>query len=369
MKPHEYFIANVAYPVSMTLAMLPIAVCVLALGRSTAPALRSSSLELKPAASHKPSLWDRVLSYASRDFAAFQLLPARGFAAVALCAATQNLLVSLPAPYLGGALQVVLGTVSVPATMAVSIAWLRVRYSWTHVAGGALVVAGIVLSVWRDLSAGPSTVAPDASHYQWLWVVTFLAGYAIPVGVVEERWLKHSGLGVVVFRGCYAPLEVASAVVLLPTLFLPLPGRRDDTSLSSASDFVAWMRSGWLCFWGHASADSLGDCAGTAPLFAAFVVVNIVWVLAGLAIAQHVSGAALALVTAVSIPVTTITFQWAALAGPAVQHSLSWWTVASMGVAACGFMLYRWREERHEPTAGSTEERVALLPNPPGDSA
>jgi hypothetical protein len=97
-----------------------------------------------------------------------------------------------PASHLSGSLQTVLGTASVPATMSLSRCFVRVRYTWRHVCGAGLVVAGMAIV------AVPSLEAPRAGHL--LWMAVFLLSAFEPTPVLEEMWLKGHAVDILEFR-------------------------------------------------------------------------------------------------------------------------------------------------------------------------
>ena len=209
------------------------------------------------------------------------------------------------------------------------------------------------------------TGAASSSGLQALWVCLFVAGTVVPVAVVEERWLKGSGLGVVPFRGILAPWEVLVGLVLVPTLLVRLPGRSSAAASGGAgagiqlADLPQWLYHGLECFVGGPSSAPQGDCSGLPALWVLFCAINVVWVLSALVITQRVSAAALSLATAVSLPTTTCLFQLRAVAGSATQDGLTWWTIAALVVTTAGFAMYRWTPEIDGDAGASQVPRQA----------
>lgn len=393
--PHEIVLSNVAYPVFMTVLLLPIVATIVMFGRKRDTHALSPAVDGRAVAEQSPTTESEgesghvgvtcinssttqmaalvpepvlaapvhnlpgtackgaskqrtgIAGFLDAQRQALADTPFRAFAAVAFTAQLQNLLVSLPAAEVPGSLQVLLSTMSVPVTMLVSYLWFNARYQLTHFLGAFVVVCGILVAVWRDLSAA-TPGGKSAGMDQVLWILVFLAGVCVPVGVVTERYIKDTGLNVVVFRACYSPFEILMSCVLLPVMFVPLPGQ---PARVAPSEFVTYLHEGFRCFGGFETDTLPGTCSGMATLFAVDLCVNLSWLALGLAIMRYASAAVQALALAAAIPVSTFAFDNSWIAGIAVQHNLSWWTVTSMVIVMGGFLVYR----RHAETyAGHT---------------
>jgi len=138
------------------------------------------------------------------------------------------------------------------------------------------------------------------------------------------------------YRANMAVFEVLLGIILLPAIFLPIPGQ-PDVQPSELGDF---LRDAARCFAGLGVSPDGGSCSGTWQVWLLWVAVGLVSIMAELALMKYGSAVLSSILSAVNVPVTVAYFQWEALAGPVVQHGLHWNTWAAVAVATAGALLY-----------------------------
>ena len=196
--------------------------------------------------------------------AADRQVPVKSFALMAILY-NAELYVGLPASAnLSGPVQTVLSGFRVPITMATSAIIVRARYRlWPHgVAALLVVVAAVIVAAPSLNKAGLKTSAP-------LFMLIKLVQMAVPTFVVEERIVKAHAINAVYFRFMVGVWQIVMALVLVPVVFVDLPGRK----AVAPSEFFPMLRSGVACFFGSGvapAADAGVTCDGMWQLWTVF---------------------------------------------------------------------------------------------------
>ena len=304
MAGYDTFVAQVAFPLAMNALLWPV-VWVL--------------------------LWRGKIDSTQRSFPTYKYL------VVALLSAGNNLLNAIPSPHLAGSLQTVLNTLAVPSNMLWSRVLLRSRFAAMHYVAAGIIVAGVVVAVV------PSFKVPTTGAV--VWVVVFALQFALPRGVVEERYVKEAALNVWYFRAKYALAEVVFGWLLLPTIWIPRP-HGSSTAAVAPADTGRFLHDAAACLLAlHGAPDS---CATAPQLFGLFMASTTAMNLLSLAVVKYASQATASVVGALNIVLQAALFHWAWLAGPAAEHGFSPWLGVALALVVCGVVLFRVQEE-HSP--------------------
>lgn len=193
---------------------------------------------------------------------------------------------------------------------------------------------GVVISFWPHFS--------EPQNVEIFWLLVFAAA-SIPFGVastLKEKWMKHYDITLLHFLAWDAFFEGVFGLLLLPIVFISLPGRIPV----APSEFPLWVHDGFSCFFGKNVFGSY-NCYYTWTIWLSFIFCNIAAGVLSLYLTKHVSAATAATVSATVIPVQTFLFLWPFLAGESSAEQLSWFTLVSLVVVVLGVVVYRARKE------------------------
>lgn len=157
--------------------------------------------------------------------------------------------------------------------------------------------------------------------------------------------------------------EVFLGMLLIPTLFLHLPGR----TTVRPDELGSHLSESFSCFCGIPPAASnatslavatafntenaLPTCQDTHAPWQIWLMYTVMWfpaILSDLALLKYGSAVLVSVVSAVSVPVTVAFYQWEWLAGPAVQEGFTWNVGAAMIASAAGVAIYSSVGERQK---------------------
>lgn len=300
----------------------------------------------------------------------------RAFLVLAALDGLTNAVQFLPMVYLGGPLLVVLGQFHLVALLLMSALYLGRRYRFTHYVAVPLLILAVCVALMpavldtlappappcpggaaaANATAGANATAPAAppAPARWLlplWVAIFLAS-SVPHAfshVFQERTLKEHDVAPLDMLAGVALLQIAFSVPFIFALFVPLPA--PAVTFRSLADLLEFLADTARCVAGAPmsarGAASGVQCAGAWPVFAAFLVVNLFFNLAQLALTKHTSANMSAVAGVLRLAVGPLLFAWPWLADVAYRVATPH-EVLGLLLAVIAIAIFRYRPERHD---------------------
>ena len=159
----------------------------------------------------------------------------------------------------------------------------------------------------------------------------------------EEKWLKSYKMNLFYFRANMALFELILGALLVPVVFLPVPGQPPGVT---PSKLPAFLDAGLQCFLGVGDAPDGEACDGVWLVWLAWIAVGGVNIYCSFALVKYGSAVLSVILAAVGNTVGVFFYQWPALAGPVVQHGLAWNVWVAVFVSCFGGILYATGTER-----------------------
>ena len=261
-----------------------------------------------------------------------------------------------------GQLQTLINNLVIPITMALSAAYLHVRFRRHQLVGSVLIVLGCAFaslpfffpSLNPDPPGGGGGVGDDddgggglSGPSRWLSILVFVVSIipAAMSNVFKEVEMKGDDLNVYV-----TTVVVSLWQEVIGFLFLPLLRLQVFGGMSSAQ-MARQMGDGYACFLGRADG-----CEGAGWLFIVYVGVNFLYNVLLLLITKHGSAVLLVVANALALPVTNVAFTLPLLMGSDAER-FGVADLVGLVLVVVGFLTY---------SAFGLAKRFLLAQGPPG---
>lgn len=230
-----------------------------------------------------------------------------------------------------GALQVLIGQSKIPFSLLFSRLLMRHSFKPLQYVGAVVVVAGICTTLSPDFAQ--STLAAHLLP----WAGLLLLGCVVVafLGVINEKMMIRHDWSEYYMMGCNQHQSLIMAAILyVPAVFL------SGEATSFADVGSAFIRGAQCQFGTTPPGDAPNSCM-MAPVFThAYIFVNIVWNLTGVAAVKRLPGGASTqvLLGTLVVPLATCVFS---IPGMPSYQPTSWATGAGLALVVAGVVLYR----------------------------
>lgn len=282
------------------------------------------------------------------------------FAVMGFLDASAGFLSSFGGAFVDGSLQNLLNQTAIPATMILSLLYLRVSYTSNQYGGSTAIVIGAATAIL------PSLGSSSHQHTTTLGVLLYLANIApqSASNVYKEaafRTKMHTDI--YLLSCCVATFQILFGFAFLPLLALPGFGG------ISFSEMPAQLSNGWICFTGrnpmkgdHCASEFWYNTATSSMVN--YCTVNFAYNVLTLMVTKHGSAALMVISAALALPITNLAFSTPLLMGSAAEH-LTPFDLIALAIVVVGFVLYSAGDAEflppgpHEKKKG---EKARLLP-------
>uniref|UniRef100_A0A7S3G041 Uncharacterized protein n=1 Tax=Palpitomonas bilix TaxID=652834 RepID=A0A7S3G041_9EUKA len=193
-------------------------------------------------------------------------VPLRKFFIMGMLDSIGNLLSTIPAPFLSGALNVVIPQGIIFVNMLLSLIFLKTRYKLTHIAAAIVVFLGIVIAVYPKMCDG------GGSQFYWIALLFISNVPQAASNVYKEYALKAYDLDVFYVNSWVALFQLLFGILLAPTVFVPILSGASAADTLKPAEFGQYLKESILCFAGISSKP--GDICGCkdGPVYLVFIV-------------------------------------------------------------------------------------------------
>eukprot|EP00741_Cyanophora_paradoxa_P004522 tig00000808_g4391.t1 len=273
--------------------------------------------------------------------------PKRRFLIMGLLDAVQGVCVTFAGSAVSLAMQPLLGQGIIPTTMLLSYIFLKVRFRLLQYAGALTIFAGIVVSLYPALSAGPAGGSGAGSRALFFEILFFCGNIPSALSTVyKEIVFKEDDIDVMYMVSDGAGRQnayVAFFQFLLGVLSAPLAVAMDDSGTLTMAGIPRHLWQGTLCFVlerDSTPGDACGAGLGARASGVLYMAVNIFYNILLLLVLKYSSATLLYVASTVILPLVSLCSASQRLMGPSARP-LSAYDVGGLVLILGGLAMYR----------------------------
>lgn len=270
-------------------------------------------------------------------------------AKMAVSLAAGNVLWAVSGPFVAGISQSLLGLMTTPATLVLSLIFLKKNYSRSALVGVAIIGLGGFIGI----VASPADVE-DPTHRSALGATIMYSLAALPYAYafIKGEELLHAG-------GNMWTLEVVAGWMetVLTMCITPYQSRLLEMEGQEPENFS--FRAGWSCFVGQnldCGTDFIGPFSVVSWVFLLFCTVTLASDLAYLSVTKFGSANTMVVCQVLALPCTNLAFGLPFLGR--FQEPASLWNLLGCIIACFGIAI--WVKEEHQPEEAAPAPPVSM---------
>ncbi|EQC39263.1 hypothetical protein SDRG_03468 [Saprolegnia diclina VS20] len=279
------------------------------------------------------------------------------FAIMAFLDMASSFLATLPIPHIGGNLANVLGQVTLPLNMLLSMVFLQTRYERSHVIGATMVLYGALVCMIPIFRGEVALNSPDPS-FGWLLLYVFSMVPAATSNVYKEIGLKDVDLDIWYTNAWVSTYQVCWGIATMWTIRLPA---FSDPAIDW-HEFPAYLQSATRCFFGSNLTFHDTDMACSTdifPTFLQYILFNIVFNTLMMYVFKEGSSVLFVISSAVCLPLTDILYMIPFIAGPKASQAFTIFDGFALFIIVMGMVVYHSQKEKRGKDNLSTSPMYA----------
>lgn len=250
-----------------------------------------------------------------------------------------------------GAAQTLIGQLSVPLVVGLSLWLLKASYTVPQYMAVLWILAGVCFGIL------PPPGMPTMENANVWWAVLLYVASQVPGAfsyVLKELYLKANDVDVFQLTAGVSWIQLAMAWALVPLLSIDAFGGIKLSSIPSV------MSNGFRCFLGDTSVPVINDgvvvghCSRSVTLVScALLLSDLVSGIMMLFIMKKMSSSLMVVAVAVALPLSNIAFSVPFLMGDQVLP-FNLFDALGLALVTIGFVVFSWFERRHAAPVGDS---------------